>query len=212
MPSGLDGATGAVLGAAPQAALTVTFFRKKPGHVLLPGRALCGTLVLADIGIPASVLAAIGPKTHENGPALWLDAFPWPALEGHKYSRGHLLVLGGAVMTGAARLGARAAARVGAGLVTVAAPAAAWPVYAAALTGIIVQPVAGPADFAQLLADPRRNAVLIGPGAGANEATRAGRARGARPEPRGRARRRRAHRLRRRSRMRSSRRSPVPPC
>ncbi len=123
MPSGLDGATGAVLGAAPQAALTVTFFRKKPGHVLLPGRALCGTLMLADIGIPASVLGAIGPKAHENGPALWLDAFPWPALEGHKYSRGHLLVLGGAVMTGAARLGARAAARVGAGLVTVAAPA-----------------------------------------------------------------------------------------
>jgi ADP-dependent NAD(P)H-hydrate dehydratase / NAD(P)H-hydrate epimerase len=173
VPSGLDGATGAVLGAAPEAAITVTFFRKKPGHVLLPGRTLCGTLVLADIGIQASVLGAIGPKAHENGPALWLDAFPWPALEGHKYSRGHLLVLGGAVMTGAARLGARAAARVGAGLVTVAAPAAAWPVYATSLTGIIVQPIAGQADFAQLLADPRRNAVLIGPGAGANEATRA---------------------------------------
>ncbi len=173
VPSGLDGASGAVLGAAPKAALTVTFFRKKPGHLLLPGRALCGTVMLAEIGIPGGVLAAIGPKTHENGPALWLDAFPWPALDGHKYARGHLLVRGGAVMTGAARLGARAAARVGAGLVTVAAPAAAWPVYAAALTGVIVQPVAGPADFAGLLADPRRNAVLIGPGAGADDATRA---------------------------------------
>ena len=172
VPSGLDGATGAVLGAAPRAAITVTFFRKKPGHLLFPGRALCGTLVLAEIGIPASVLAAIAPKTHENGPALWLDRFPWPALDGHKYRRGHLLVRGGAVMTGAARLGARAAARVGAGLVTVAAPESAWPVYAAALTGVIVQPVAGPADFARLLADPRRNAVLIGPGAGTDAATR----------------------------------------
>jgi len=172
VPSGLDGASGAVLGAAPQAALTVTFFRKKPGHLLYPGRALCGTLVLADIGIPASVLGAIAPKTHENGPALWLDAFPWPAPDGHKYRRGHLLVRGGAVMTGAARLGARAAARVGAGLVTLAAPEAAWPVYAASLTGVIVQPVAALADFQRLLADPRRNAVLIGPGAGTDEATR----------------------------------------
>ncbi|HUK59508.1 MAG TPA: NAD(P)H-hydrate dehydratase [Stellaceae bacterium] len=173
VPSGLDGATGAVLGAVAPAAITVTFFRKKPGHLLLPGRALCGTLVLADIGIPASVLDAIAPKTHENGPALWLDAFPWPKLDGHKYARGHLLVWGGTVMTGAARLGARAAARMGAGLVTVAARGASWPIYAASLVGVIVQPIAGLPGFEQLLADPRRNAVLIGPGAGTNEATRA---------------------------------------
>ncbi len=173
VPSGVDGATGAVLGAAAPATVTVTFFRKKPGHLLLPGRLLAGEVVLVDIGIPARVLATIAPRTHENGPPLWLDGYPWPRLDGHKYRRGHALVAGGAVMTGAARLAARAALRIGAGLVTLAAPAAAWPVYAAALTGVIVQRVATAADFAALLGDARRNAILLGPGAGTTPETRA---------------------------------------
>jgi len=172
VPSGLDGATGQVLGTAAPAALTVTFFRKKPGHLLLPGRVLCGETVLADIGIPAAVLESIQPRTHENAPALWLDVYPWPRLDGHKYRRGHALIAGGEVMTGAARLAARAAARIGAGLVTLAAPKPAWPVYAAALTGVIVRPVAEPEDFAELLADARRNAILLGPGGGTGDAMR----------------------------------------
>ncbi len=167
VPSGLDGATGEVRGAAACADVTVTFFRKKPGHLLLPGRVLCGELVLADIGIPATVLDAIAPRAFENDPALWLDAYPWPSLDSHKYRRGHALIAGGEVMTGAARLAARAAARVGAGLVTVAAPAAAWPVYAASLTSVIVRPVQRSQDFAELLGDARRNAILLGPGGGA---------------------------------------------
>jgi NAD(P)H-hydrate epimerase len=173
VPSGVDGASGAVRGSAAHAALTVTFFRKKPGHLLYPGRGRCGETVVADIGIPAAVLDEIAPRCFENAPALWCDAVPWPAPEGHKYSRGHALVAGGAVMTGAARLAARAAARAGAGLVTVAAPSEVFVVYAAALTGVIVQPVAGVADFAALLADIRRNAVLVGPGAGIGPTTRA---------------------------------------
>ncbi len=172
VPSGLDGASGAVRGAAAPATVKVTFFRKKPGHLLLPGRVLVGEVVLVDIGIPARVLAAIAPRTHENGPTLWLDAYPWPRLETHKYKRGHALIVGGAVMTGAARLAARAALRIGAGLVTLAAPAGAWPVYAASLTGVIVQPVAAPEAFDALLGDGRRNALLIGPGAGVTEETR----------------------------------------
>lgn len=172
VPSGIDGASGAVRGIAPRAALTVTFFRKKPGHLLLPGRAYCGDIVLAQIGIPDAVLDPIAPDTAANRPDWWLGAVPRPSLEGHKYTRGHALVAGGAVMTGAARLAARAAARLGAGLVTVAAPAAAFPVYAAALTGIIVHPVGGFDDIQTLLADERRNAALIGPGAGVGEETR----------------------------------------
>jgi len=175
VPSGLDGADGTVRGFAPPAAVTVTFFRKKPGHLLLPGRMLCGETVLADIGIPADVLDAIKPRLFENDPALWLGCYPWPRLDGHKYSRGHAVVAGGGRMTGAGRLAARAAARAGAGLVTVAVPAAAWAVYATALTAVMVEPLdpASGHGFAEAIADPRRNAVLIGPGAGVGEETRA---------------------------------------
>ena len=172
VPSGIDGGTGEVRGAAPRAAVTVTFFRKKPGHLLLPGRIHCGETVLAQIGIPDAVLDKIAPDTVENDPAWWLDDLPRPRLDSHKYTRGHALVAGGAVMTGAARLGARSAARLGAGLVTVAAHEAVFPVYAATLTGVIVQPISGLGDFSKLLEDTRRSAALIGPGAGVGAETR----------------------------------------
>jgi ADP-dependent NAD(P)H-hydrate dehydratase / NAD(P)H-hydrate epimerase len=107
VPSGLDGATGEIHGTAPQAEITVTFFRKKPGHVLFPGRRLCGSTIVADIGIPSAVLEDIAPKTFENGPELWLEQYPWPQPESHKYQRGHVLVLGGDIMTGASRLTAK---------------------------------------------------------------------------------------------------------
>ncbi|HEX9462045.1 MAG TPA: NAD(P)H-hydrate dehydratase [Alphaproteobacteria bacterium] len=175
VPSGVSGDTGQVVGepdAAPRSAVTVTFFRKKPGHVLLPGRLLCGDLVVADIGIPAAVLDVIAPRCHENDPALWLDRFPWPRPDGHKYSRGHAVVVGGGVMTGAGRLAARAAARAGAGLVSVAAPSAAIPIYAVASDTLIMAPCDDAPAFARLLEDPRKNAVLLGPGNGADMATR----------------------------------------
>ena len=172
VPSGIDGASGEMRGIAPRAAVTVTFFRKKPGHLLLPGRSYCGETVLEQIGIPDSVLPPIAPDTVENSLDWWLDAFPRPDPETHKYARGHALVAGGAVMTGAARLAARAAARLGAGLVTVAAPEAAFPIYATALTGVIVHPVGDIEEFQGFLADKRRNAALIGPGAGVGGETR----------------------------------------
>jgi len=172
VPSGVDGASGAIRGVAPQAALTVTFFHRKPGHLLLPGRLHCGETLVAQIGIRPSVLGAVAPDTAADHPAWWLGDFPVADAAGHKYSRGHALVVGGAQMTGAARLAARAAARVGAGLVTLAAPEPVFPIYAAALTGVIVTPVAGLADLDALLADKRRNAALIGPGAGTQPETR----------------------------------------
>ena len=172
VPSGVHGDSGLVLGAAVRCALTVTFFRRKPGHLLLPGRVLAGRVVVADIGIRENVLDDIRPRTHENGPALWLDRFPWPRAEDHKYSRGHAVVVGGAVMTGAGRLAARAARRVGAGLVTVAAPPTAVALYAGDAPGVLISVLGDAADFAALLADARRNAVLIGPGNGASAATR----------------------------------------
>ncbi len=172
-PSGVDGATGRVRGAAVEASASVTFFRLKPGHLLLPGRALCGRLVLADIGIQERALAAIAPKAFVNAPAIWRDMAPRLDAFAHKYTRGAALIVSGpAHRTGAARLAARAALRVGAGLATIASPPDAVAANSAQSTAVMVAPFSGLAGFAQLLADPRRNAALIGPGAGVGEATR----------------------------------------
>ncbi len=172
VPSGLHGDSGRVLGVAPQAALTVTFFRRKPGHALLPGRSLCGEVVVADIGIPDRVLDGLGAQTLINSPALWRRQMPWPKLDGHKYARGHAVVLGGERMTGAARLASVAALRAGAGLVTVACPEPAFPIYASGSPSVIVEPMNGPDGFAQILGDARKNAALLGPGAGVGAETR----------------------------------------
>jgi len=172
VPSGLLGDTGESLGAVP-AAMTVTFTRKKPGHVLLPGRELCGETVVADIGTTAGLLERIPLETWENDPALWRGDLPQLRTSGNKYSRGHALLWGGYPTSGAARMAARAAARAGAGLTTIAVAPEALPIYAAALTSIMVRAAATPADLDELLADKRFNALLIGPGAGVDAATRA---------------------------------------
>jgi len=171
VPSGIHGDSGKALGdIAFEAGLTVTFFRKKPAHLLLPGRERCGEVVVADIGIPEAALGAIKPRLFENGPALW--TYPWPKTEAHKYGRGHCVVVSGpAHATGAARLAARGALRIGAGLVSVASPAAAVAVNAAALTAIMVKPFNGSNGLAELLKDARFNAVVIGPGCGIGQET-----------------------------------------
>jgi hydroxyethylthiazole kinase-like uncharacterized protein yjeF len=174
VPSGIDGTTGEIRGVAIRAMATVTFFRLKPGHLLLPGREACGETRVADIGIPDSVLAVIAPCAFANMPALWLPQFPWPKPEAHKYARGHAVVVSGAAFsTGAARLGAHGALRVGAGLVTVASPQDAVAVNAAQLTAIMVRQVDDAKALAEMLADRRKNAVLIGPGIGVGPRTKA---------------------------------------
>jgi len=172
LPSGINGTSGSALGVAVKATHTVTFFRKKPGHLLLPGRLHCGTVAVADIGIPAAVLGKIAPKTFENVPLLWRRDFPRPRLDGHKYNRGHAVVVSGPLWsTGAARLAARGALRAGAGLVTIASPRDALAVNAAASLAVMVRPVDGAAELAKFLSDRRLNAVAIGPGVGVGEAT-----------------------------------------
>jgi hydroxyethylthiazole kinase-like uncharacterized protein yjeF len=172
VPSGIAGDSGKPFGGtAFEAALTVTFFRKKPAHLLYPGRAACGEIVVADIGIPDAALDAIQPKTFENAPGLW--TYPWPKTAAHKYARGHCVVVSGpAPATGAARLAARGALRIGAGLVSVASPADADAVNAAALTAIMVKPFASASALADILKDKRLNAVVIGPGSGLGTATK----------------------------------------
>jgi hydroxyethylthiazole kinase-like uncharacterized protein yjeF len=167
LPSGINGNTGAVMGVAVKAAETVTFFRRKPGHVLLPGRLHCGPVHVADIGIPDSVLQKIKPRLFLNRPALWGRDFPVPRVDAHKYSRGHAIVLSGGIShTGAARLAARGALRAGAGLVTLASPRDALAVNAAASLAVMVRAVDGAADLVKFLDDPRVNTVVLGPGGG----------------------------------------------
>ena len=157
VPSGLDGATGTPRGTVTPAELTITFHRRKPGHLLLPGRALCGTLVLAEIGIPPAIPPV---QTWRNTPALW--TLPSPGATDHKYTRGHVTILGGAAMTGAARLAATAARRVGAGMLTIAAPESAAAIYRTGDPGLLVDT----APLTTLLADPRRKVWVCGPGLG----------------------------------------------
>jgi hydroxyethylthiazole kinase-like uncharacterized protein yjeF len=173
LPSGVNGTTGAVMGIAVRAAETVTFFRKKPAHLLLPGRIHCGRVRVADIGIDARVLAEIRPRTFENMPQAWRKSFPVPKIDGHKYARGHAVVASGDIAaTGAARLSARGALRAGAGLVTLASPRDALAVNASALTAVMVRAIDTPGEFAELLTDKRFNASAIGPGAGLGQRTR----------------------------------------
>jgi NAD(P)H-hydrate epimerase len=154
VPSGIDGDTGQVRGVAIRAAATITFVRRKPGHLLFPGRAYCGPVEVADIRISEATLRATAPTTFVNHPDLWTAGLPRPSVQGHKYGRGHALVLSGdATHTGAARLAARAALRAGAGLVTVASPSDALAVNAAHLTAVMLRRCDGPADLAGILSD-----------------------------------------------------------
>ncbi|MCE7028033.1 NAD(P)H-hydrate dehydratase [Jiella avicenniae] len=174
LPSGISGETGAVLGAAVAAEATVTFFRKKPGHLVEPGRSHCGAVIVADIGISDAVLSEIGPRTFETGPALWHERLVLPSEAGHKYDRGHAVVFsGGASQTGAARLSATAALRAGAGLVTVFSPASALLVNAAHLTAVMLKRCEDAAELEERLGDGRLNAFVLGPGFGQAENARA---------------------------------------
>lgn len=167
VPSGLDGVTGRMIGACVQADLTVTFFRKKPGHLLVPGRELCGELVLADIGLPQDVLEEIGPRLWENA----APKFAAVNVEAHKFTRGYAVVWSGPELsTGASRLAATAAARIGAGLVSIVGSEEALRIHAAHVTSVMLKPVESDSALDHLLSDKRVTAFCIGPAAGVSPA------------------------------------------
>lgn len=167
LPSGVSGDSSMTWERSFEAALTVTFFRRKPGHLLEPGRTACGETIVADIGIPTSVLDEIAPRTFANLPGLWREAFPRPARAQHKYSRGHAAVFsGGPTSTGAARLAALAAARIGAGAVTVLSPGNALAANAAHLTSIMLKRVEEADDLEAVMAGHAPDALVLGPGYG----------------------------------------------
>jgi NAD(P)H-hydrate epimerase len=159
------GDTGQSFGAA-AAELTVTFLRKKPGHLMMPGRLLCGKVIVADIGYASQIVDHLALNTFENDPLLWLSDLPKSHQFNNKYSHGHALISGGYPITGAARLAANAAARVGSGLTTIAIPEVALPIYGVSLLSIMLEVITTSVDFERLLADKRYTAFLIGPGSG----------------------------------------------
>lgn len=167
LPSGVSGESGQPLGDAFAAALTVTFARKKPGHLLQPGRRLCGDVAVADIGITDAVIAEIGARAVENAPELWLEDFPISNVDTYKYRRGHVGVFSGEPSaTGAARLAAMAAARSGAGAVTVLSPTRSLAVNGAHLTSIMLRK-ADTLDEVLAFLDARKPKTLVfGPGLG----------------------------------------------
>lgn len=175
LPSGVDADTGAVMGTAVQAARTVTFHARKPAHLLFPGRGLSGAVDVVDIGVSDEASAKAGSRTFENHPALWGGLFPRPGWSGHKYHRGAVMVVsGGPLNTGAARLAAEGALRIGAGVVTMLSPPDAAAVHAAHLTAIMLRMAAGAGDIAAHLAEAGRipMSVVIGPANGVSPATR----------------------------------------
>ena len=165
LPSGIDGKTGRICGTAVKAQLTVTFFRRKLGHLLLPGRFYCGDIRSRQIGIGEDVLENCGFTARQNTPQWWGDYFPRPALLDHKYSRGHSLVISGpALATGASRLSARAALRTGSGLVTICGTRDALKEHASHLTSIMFTEADGTKEILKILEDERLNCIIAGPG------------------------------------------------
>jgi len=181
LPSGLDADRGQALGTAVQASLTVTFGLVKPGHLLYPGRDLCGTLRVVDIGIPASIVqqaALEGEALTADGLSHTLPSRPAAA---HKGTFGHLLIAAGSIgKTGAAILSAQAALRSGAGLVSLVVPKNLNPIFETSLPEAMTIPLPHSKDH---LSDAdqetidtaieSKKAVVLGPGLGTDPQTAA---------------------------------------
>lgn len=157
LPSFINGRTGIAMAEGPEYALSVTFVRPKPGHILPPGRVVRGELVCADIGMPENCVKAATPDIWLNQPGLW--SVPPMRPEDHKYSRGVVSLCGGRVMPGATRLAAAGARASGAGLVRISAGSAAEP-YRLGAPGLVIDD----APLSTLLKDDRRKVWLCGPG------------------------------------------------
>ena len=189
IPSGFCSDSGRFLGhgsdagAVTAAHLTATFHRRKLGHVLDLGAESCGKVRVVDIGLDGRPAPTLETRLR-RGDAPGLTPLPDPSIvrltarpgaelrkaAGHKYSHGHALVLsGGSGRGGAARLAARGALRIGAGLVTLGCPQGAVQENAAHLDAIMLRCFREIGDLIEFLADERINAVGLGPGLGKGE-------------------------------------------
>ena len=168
IPSGINGDTGKIQGAALKSNDTITFTKKKPGHLLFPGNEYCGNVIVEDIGINLEKLL-FKPQIFENHPDNWRNKFPWPNHKSHKYTRGFSLIICGEKMTGASRLAARGAARIGCGLLCLGVPKKSFDIYSIENPIALIEIIDDENDLNSLLKDKRINTILIGPGLGISE-------------------------------------------
>jgi NAD(P)H-hydrate epimerase len=174
VPSGIDGDALTIDPHTLRVVATVTFFRKKICHVLMPTMAQCGEISVHDIGISGDVIGDFDIELYENTPFVWKDRIPQKTSRDHKYNHGHCVILGGAKMTGAARMAANAAMRIGAGACSIVAPdKESAHIYQEAEPHLMVESLSleKAGTFEKHIQDERRNAVLIGPGAGLEDIT-----------------------------------------
>ena len=167
IPSGINGDTGQVLGVAIKSNETITFTKKKPGHLISPGKEYCGDVIVKDIGINLEKLS-FKPYIYQNHPDNWINKFPWPNQNSHKYKRGFALIICGEKMTGASRLAARGAARIGCGLLCLGVPKKSYNIYSTENPIALVENLDDEKDLEKILKDKRLNTILIGPGLGIN--------------------------------------------
>lgn len=167
IPSGVCADTGSIKSVAVNADATVTFQNPKLGNLLLPGKENCGELFIEDIGIPEEVVDLIESIYLLNTPELWQHLLPKPKLSDHKYTKGHVVVIGGDIeSTGAAKLASEAALRTGSGLVTIACDAESLPIYATSLKSVMAKKVKDPELLEKFISERKVNTVIIGPGSG----------------------------------------------
>lgn len=167
VPSGLDGDTARADGVVCPADLTVTFHRFKPGHLLEPGRSLCGECVCADIGIPEGWSESVSIEAEHNNPVLWsVPGLNLPRAS-HKHARGRLCVLSGSRgASGAAQLAAKAGLIGGAGFVTILSGQGALNEIASANPELVARSYDRQLGFDTVLSSHRADAAVLGPGAG----------------------------------------------
>ena len=174
IPSGINGNTSEILGNSFICKKTITFFNKKKCHYLYPGKLNCGEIIVEDIGIDQKVFKQIMPKIKKNDPSLWINSFPFPVSSDHKYSRGMLLInVGPKFQTGAARLAGRSAMRVGAGAVTLVCDKETAEILEPQISIELISVIKEKNDFQKILKDKRISSVLVGPGNGINDETKA---------------------------------------
>ena len=167
IPSGVCSNTGEILGSAIKADFTITFHRKKIGHILGLGKKFSGKIKVVDIGFSREKM---NTQCLENFPNLWIKYFPWKKTSDHKYSRGRAVVYGGQKeFTGAAILSAQAALRIGTGSVKIICSKNTLQIYSIKFPSVLKTEINDICQLERFLKKEKITSILIGPGSGSNK-------------------------------------------